>query len=297
MLRLKVGNEMDRDDVLRRLVEIQYTRNDLSFTRGTFRVRGGALDVFPVYEEHAVRVEFFGDEIERVDRRSHPAHRRGPGRNGHEVWTSTRPTHCVAGPARDWSKCDRRRSRPSSSSTVGGPSRSRGKLARGRSDLRHAHRRTTSRCCARPASACVASRTTRRHLGRTRQPWQQPPTVCSTTCPEDLPARRRRVPRRRCRRYGGMYAGRHAPASSVPGRPRPPACPPAYLHNRPLDSPRSSSDRIGQAHLPSPRPPGPDEIMQRRRHRQRRTSRSSRPTGLLDPEVVRDARPRARSTT
>ncbi|RYE76849.1 MAG: excinuclease ABC subunit UvrB, partial [Myxococcales bacterium] len=66
MLRLRVGNEYDRDDVLRRLVEIQYTRNDLSFTRGTFRVRGDTLEVFPVYEEHAVRVEFFGDEIERL---------------------------------------------------------------------------------------------------------------------------------------------------------------------------------------------------------------------------------------
>ncbi len=66
MLRLKVGKEMDRDGVLRRLVEIQYTRNDLSFTRGTFRVRGDTLEIFPVYEEHAVRVEFFGDEIERL---------------------------------------------------------------------------------------------------------------------------------------------------------------------------------------------------------------------------------------
>jgi len=66
MLRLRVGQEMDRDSILRRLVEIQYTRNDLSFTRGTFRVRGDTLEIFPVYEEHAVRVEFFGDEIERL---------------------------------------------------------------------------------------------------------------------------------------------------------------------------------------------------------------------------------------
>src|SRR5512141_3170176 len=66
MLRLRVGMEMDRDEVLRRLVQIQYTRNDLSFTRGTFRVRGDTLEIFPVYEELAVRVEFFGDEIERL---------------------------------------------------------------------------------------------------------------------------------------------------------------------------------------------------------------------------------------
>ena len=66
MLRLKVGEEHDRDSILRRLVEIQYTRNDMSFTRGTFRVRGDTLEIFPVYEEHAVRIEFFGDEIERL---------------------------------------------------------------------------------------------------------------------------------------------------------------------------------------------------------------------------------------
>ncbi|MFC5731301.1 MULTISPECIES: excinuclease ABC subunit UvrB [Nocardioides] len=66
MVRLRVGQEHDRDSILRRLVEIQYTRNDLSFTRGTFRVRGDTLEVFPVYEEMAVRIEFFGDEIERL---------------------------------------------------------------------------------------------------------------------------------------------------------------------------------------------------------------------------------------
>ncbi|HYF71663.1 MAG TPA: excinuclease ABC subunit UvrB [Nocardioides sp.] len=66
MIRLKVGDEHDRDSILRRLVEIQYTRNDMSFTRGTFRVRGDTLEVFPVYEELAVRIEFFGDEIERM---------------------------------------------------------------------------------------------------------------------------------------------------------------------------------------------------------------------------------------
>ncbi|GAA1910325.1 excinuclease ABC subunit UvrB [Nocardioides lentus] len=66
MVRLRVGDVRDRDELLRRLVEIQYTRNDMSFTRGTFRVRGDTLEIFPVYEEHAVRIEFFGDEIERL---------------------------------------------------------------------------------------------------------------------------------------------------------------------------------------------------------------------------------------
>ena len=60
------ARSIDRDSLLRRLVEIQYTRNDMAFTRGTFRVRGDTLEIFPVYEEHAVRIEFFGDEIERL---------------------------------------------------------------------------------------------------------------------------------------------------------------------------------------------------------------------------------------
>ena len=66
MVPLKVGDEVDRDGLLRRLVTIQYARNDLSFQRGTFRVRGDTLEIFPVYEEHPIRVEFFGDEIERL---------------------------------------------------------------------------------------------------------------------------------------------------------------------------------------------------------------------------------------
>src|SRR6201746_2260253 len=64
LVRIKVGETHDRDSILRRLVEIQYTRNDMSFSRGTFRVRGDTLEVFPVYEELAIRVELFGDEIE-----------------------------------------------------------------------------------------------------------------------------------------------------------------------------------------------------------------------------------------
>ncbi|MER8185321.1 excinuclease ABC subunit UvrB [Kitasatospora sp. NPDC094015] len=66
MVRLKVGEEVDRDALLRRFVDIQYTRNDLAFTRGTFRVRGDTIEIFPVYEELAVRIEMFGDEIEAL---------------------------------------------------------------------------------------------------------------------------------------------------------------------------------------------------------------------------------------
>jgi excinuclease ABC subunit B len=66
MVPLKVGEEIDRDTLLRRFVDIQYTRNDLAFTRGTFRVRGDTIEIFPVYEELAVRIEMFGDEIESL---------------------------------------------------------------------------------------------------------------------------------------------------------------------------------------------------------------------------------------
>jgi len=66
MVRLKVGESLDRDSLLRRLVDIQYNRNDIAFTRGTFRVRGDTIEVYPVYEEHPVRIEMFGDEIERL---------------------------------------------------------------------------------------------------------------------------------------------------------------------------------------------------------------------------------------
>jgi excinuclease ABC subunit B len=66
MVRLRVGGTIDRDQLLRKLVGMQYVRNDLSFTRGTFRVRGDTIEIIPVYEELAVRIEMFGDEIERL---------------------------------------------------------------------------------------------------------------------------------------------------------------------------------------------------------------------------------------
>lgn len=66
MVNLRIGDEIDRDELLRQFVTMQYTRNDLAFTRGTFRVRGDTVEIIPVYEELAVRIEFFGDEIEAI---------------------------------------------------------------------------------------------------------------------------------------------------------------------------------------------------------------------------------------
>ncbi|MGA8114267.1 MAG: excinuclease ABC subunit UvrB [Actinocatenispora sp.] len=65
-VRVKVGTEVDRDKLLRRLVDVQYTRNDMAFQRGTFRVRGDTVEIIPAYEELAVRIEFFGDEVEKL---------------------------------------------------------------------------------------------------------------------------------------------------------------------------------------------------------------------------------------
>ena len=97
MVRLRVGEEFNRERLLRAFVDIQYTRNDVAFTRGTFRVRGDTVEVFPVYEEHPVRIELFGDEIERL-MTLHPL-------TG-EILTEDREmyvfpaTHYVAGPER-----------------------------------------------------------------------------------------------------------------------------------------------------------------------------------------------------
>jgi excinuclease ABC subunit B len=65
-VKLRLGDTVDREKLLRDLVTEQYTRNDLSFSRGTFRVRGDTIEIFPVYEELAIRVEMFGDEVERL---------------------------------------------------------------------------------------------------------------------------------------------------------------------------------------------------------------------------------------
>ncbi len=68
MLMLHTGQQIGRRDVLEALVRVQYGRNDVEFERGTFRVRGDVVEVFPAYEEQAIRIELFGDEIERISR-------------------------------------------------------------------------------------------------------------------------------------------------------------------------------------------------------------------------------------
>src|ERR1700690_3765550 len=68
ILGLKVGDQLDQRDILRKLVDLQYARNDVNLVRGTFRARGDTIEVHPAYEEYAVRIELLGDGVERVSR-------------------------------------------------------------------------------------------------------------------------------------------------------------------------------------------------------------------------------------
>ena len=97
MLKVRLGDTIERDQLLRRLVGMQYARNDLAFTRGTFRVRGDTIEVIPMYEELAVRIEMFGDEIERL-MTLHPL--TGEVISEDEEMYIFPATHYVAGPER-----------------------------------------------------------------------------------------------------------------------------------------------------------------------------------------------------
>src|SRR5699024_3735963 len=97
MVPLRVGDQIDRDELLRQFVTMQYTRNDMACTRGTFRVRGDTVEIIPVYEELAIRIEMFGDEIESLQT-LHPI-------SGQVIRTEQEiflfpATHYVAGPER-----------------------------------------------------------------------------------------------------------------------------------------------------------------------------------------------------
>jgi excinuclease ABC subunit B len=96
-VQLKVGQTIERDVLLRKFVDIQYARNDLAFTRGTFRVRGDTVEVFPVYQELALRIEMFGDEIERLSM-LHPLTGEVISDDQHALVFPA--THYVAGPER-----------------------------------------------------------------------------------------------------------------------------------------------------------------------------------------------------
>jgi excinuclease ABC subunit B len=96
-VQLELGQTIERDALLRKFVDIQYSRNDLAFTRGTFRVRGDTVEIFPVYQELATRIEMFGDEIERIST-LHPL--TGEVISDDETAFVFPATHYVAGPER-----------------------------------------------------------------------------------------------------------------------------------------------------------------------------------------------------
>lgn len=68
LIRIKTGQTIERDELLKKLVNIHYGRNDIAFERGTFRVKGDTVEIFPAYMEHSIRIEFFGDEVEKISR-------------------------------------------------------------------------------------------------------------------------------------------------------------------------------------------------------------------------------------
>jgi excinuclease ABC subunit B len=109
---ITAGTTMDRDELLRRLVDLQYSRNDVDFRRGTFRVRGDVVEVHPADEEFAYRIELFGDEVDGIDMSTRSRARRWP-RRSRSSSSRRSTTSC---PRSGW----RRPSRPSRRSSTTG---------------------------------------------------------------------------------------------------------------------------------------------------------------------------------
>ena len=173
MVKLKVGDTIERDKLLRRFVDVQYTRNDLAFTRGTFRVRGDTIEVFPVYEELAVRVEMFGDEIERV-MTLHPL--TGEVISEQDEIFVFPATHYVAGPGADGAGDRRHRARAGRpAGRDGGP----GQAARGAAAADAHHLRPRDDAPGRVLQRHRELQPAHRRPGR-RAPRR---TRCSTTSP------------------------------------------------------------------------------------------------------------------
>ena len=210
MLKLNVGGTIDRDALLRKLVGMQYTRNDLSFTRGTFRVRGDTIEVIPVYEELAVRIEMFGDEIERL-MTLHPL--TGEVISEDDELYIFPATHYVAGPGADGAGHRRHRGRARGAARRAGAGRQAagGAAAADAHHLRHRD--------AAPGGQLLGHREL---LAAHRRPRAgQPAEHAARLLPRGLPAGHRRVAQHRAadRRH---VRGRRVPQAG-PGRARVPA--------------------------------------------------------------------------
>ena len=276
MARLKVGVEIERDELLRRFVEMQYTRNDLAFTRGTFRVRGDTVEIIPVYEELAIRIEFFGDEIERIYT-LHPL-------TGEVVREETEmyvfpASHYVAGPER-------------MERAIGGIEveledrlaelEQQGKLL----EAQRLRMRTTYDIeMMRQVGSCSGIENYSRHIdGRGPGVGAELP---ARLLPRGLPARHRRVARDRAADRRDVR-GRHV-AQAQAGRPRLPA---AQRDGQPA----AALGGVPRAHRPDRLPVGDARASTSWPGPTASSSRSSGRPGWSTPRSS-SSRPRARSTT
>ena len=266
MVRLRVGDSIDRQTLLRHLVDVQYTRNDLAFTRGTFRVRGDTVEVIPVYELHAVRIEFFGDEIERLST-LHPL-------TGEVITEDDEiyvfpASHYAAGPETHGAGDQRHRDR---ARRAAGRARAAEQAARGAAAADAHHLRHRDDAAGRLLLGHRELLATHRRPGR-RHAAQLPPRLL----PRGLPAGHRRVARHgpadRC-----DVRGRHV-AQAHPGRPRVPA---AERHGQPTAHLR----RVRRADRSDGLPVRHPGLRTSSAVGRVSSSRSSGPTGLVDPEVV-----------
>ena len=264
MLWLKRGESYDRDGVLRKLVDIHYDRNDLSFVRGKFRVRGDTLEVFPAYEERAMRLEFFGDEVERILVMDPVTGEIVGERDELYVFPAT---HYVAGSER------MRRAIAAIEVELGerlAELEREGKLL----EAQRLRMRTNYDLeMLREVGTCNGIENYSRPIdGRPRQPAVHPDRL--------LPRRLRAVPGRVARDRApapGPVRGRPQPQGD-PGRARLPAAvgdgQPAAALRRVLGAGRPAGVRLGH--------PGPYE----RRESGALVEQVIRPTGLVDPEVL-----------
>jgi excinuclease ABC subunit B len=265
MLFLQVGEEYDRDQVLRKLVNIHYDRNDLNFVRGKFRVRGDTLEVFPAYEERAMRIEFFGDQVERIMVMDPVTGEIVGEREDLFVFPAT---HYVAGSAR------------MQRAIAGIEAELAERLAEleGEGKLLEAQRlrmRTTYDLeMLREVGSCNGIENYSRHIDGRAQ--GTPPHTLLDYFPEDfvlfIDESHVTVPQ-----IGGMYEGdRSRKVTLVEHGFRLPSA----IDNRPLRF-DEFLDRIGQRTFVSATP-GPFEL----RESSRVVEQIIRPTGLVDPEVV-----------
>jgi excinuclease ABC subunit B len=266
MVKLTVGDTIERDALLRKLVGMMYNRNDLSFTRGTFRVRGDTIEVIPVYEELAVRIEMFGDQVERL-MTLHPL--TGEVISEDDELYIFPATHYVAGPER------------MERAIAGIEAELEERLAEleRTGKLLEAQRlrmRTTYDIeMLRQVGSCAGIENYSRHIDG-REPGS-PPNTLLDYFPEDfllvIDESHNTVPQ-----IGAMYEGdvsRKRVLVEHGFRL------PSAIDNRPLTW-EEFGDRIGQT-LYLSATPGPYELQ---RVRGEVTEQVIRPTGLIDPEVI-----------